>query len=80
MFLPGIIFPILNIFFYNISRENTINGQEYKKSLMKCFDECKVDVKLNTMASIAHSIPAAPPPTIIKLYSFIISPPEIQQL
>ncbi len=39
----------LNLGNYNISRENTINGQEYKKSLMKCFDECKVDVKLNTM-------------------------------
>lgn len=39
----------LNLGNYNISRENTISGQEYKKSLMKCFDECKVDVKLNTM-------------------------------
>ena len=46
----------LNLGNYNISRENTINGQEYKKSLMKCFDECKVDVKLNTMVLKIHML------------------------
>ena len=34
---------------YNISRENAINGQEYKKTLMERFDKCSVDLKLNTM-------------------------------
>lgn len=39
----------LNLGNYNISRENAINGQEYKKTLMERFDKCSVDLKLNTM-------------------------------
>lgn len=39
----------LNLGNYNISRENAINGQEYKKTLMERFDKCNVDLKLNTM-------------------------------
>lgn len=39
----------LNLGNYNISRENAINGQEYKKVLMERFDKCSVDLKLNTM-------------------------------
>ena len=39
----------LNLGNYNISRENAINGQEYKKTLMEYFDKCSVDLKLNTM-------------------------------
>ena len=39
----------LNLGNYNISRENAINGQEYKKTLMEYFDKCNVDLKLNTM-------------------------------
>ena len=39
----------LNLGNYNISRENAINGQEYKKTLMERFDKCSVDFKLNTM-------------------------------
>ena len=39
----------LNLGNYNISKENTITGQEYKKVLMDRFNDCKVDTKLNTM-------------------------------
>ena len=39
----------LNLGNYYISRENAINGQEYKKTLMERFDKCSVDLKLNTM-------------------------------
>ena len=39
----------LNLGNYNISRENAINGQEYKKTLMERFDKCSFDLKLNTM-------------------------------
>ena len=39
----------LNLGNYNISRENAINGQEYKKTLMERFDKCSDDLKINTM-------------------------------
>ncbi len=39
----------LNLGNYIIGRENAITGQEYKKALIKSLDECKVDIKLNTM-------------------------------
>ena len=39
----------LNLGDYNISRKNSINGKEYKKELIERFNDCKVDVKLNTM-------------------------------
>ncbi len=39
----------LNLGDYNISRENSMTGQEYKSKIMKEFENCKVDLKLNTM-------------------------------
>lgn len=39
----------LNLGDYNISRDKKINGKEYKKILMQEFENCSVDVKLNTM-------------------------------
>lgn len=39
----------LNLGDYNISKKNNINGKEYKKTLIESFNDCKVDVRLNTM-------------------------------
>lgn len=39
----------LNLGDYNISKEKTILGKDYKVSLLNKLDKCNIDVKLNTM-------------------------------
>jgi len=39
----------LNLGDYNISKEKTILGKDYKVSLLNKLDKCDIDVKLNTM-------------------------------
>ena len=39
----------LNLGDYNISKEKTILGKDYKISLLNKFDKCNIDIKLNTM-------------------------------
>ncbi|WGX74735.1 FAD-dependent oxidoreductase [Paraclostridium bifermentans] len=39
----------LNLCDYNISKEKTILGKDYKVSLLNKLDKCNIDVKLNTM-------------------------------
>ncbi|MGL5755537.1 MAG: FAD-binding protein [Paraclostridium sp.] len=39
----------LNVGNYNIGKEKTITGKEYKKILLQKLDDCKIDIQLNTM-------------------------------
>ncbi|MEG2786849.1 MAG: FAD/NAD(P)-binding oxidoreductase [Romboutsia sp.] len=39
----------LNVGNYNIGKEKTITGKEYKKILLQKLDNCKIDIQLNTM-------------------------------